>query len=87
MLFPLWAKQKRPNPSTPHWVLHGSGAGLFGRWLRRFDIHDGFLLAKLAHSRQTPNAGVGVDFQNLPSPAHRAHDPSVLGDQSITFFL
>ena len=62
-------------------MFHGSGAGLYGRWLRRVDIHDGFLSAALARSRQVVGGGIRVDLEDFPFSAHWANHPSVLYDQ------
>lgn len=43
----ITSRQNKKRPSLPHplGMLRGSGAGPFGRWLRRVDVHDGFLPA------------------------------------------
>ena len=58
----------------------GSGAGLFGRWLRRFDIHECLLPTALALSGQVPGDGIRPDLQDFSLLAYRTDNPSVLYD-------
>lgn len=71
----------------PSGTLHGSGAGRFGRWRRRFDIHDRFLFAPLAQSRQIPDERIWSDFQKSLISADWANSPSILYDQFTSFAL
>ena len=74
-------KQKSARATTPdHRVIIGSGAGLYGRWLRRIDIHDGLLPASLALAGQVSGGGVRSELQQLTLAAYRANHPSVLHD-------
>ena len=73
--------KKRPSHDPNLSGFIGSGAGLSGRWLRRFDIHDGLLPASFALARQILGRSVRPDFQEFPLPAHWTDDPSILYDQ------
>ena len=81
MGYHLQANKKAPEPRHPiNRVIIGSGAGLYGRWLRRIDIHDGLLPASLALAGQVSGGGVRSELQQLTLAAHRANHPSVLHD-------
>ena len=77
--------KKRPSHPHPIGLFHGSGAGLFGRWLRRFNIHVGLLSAKFAFAWQVARSGVGIYFQDFTFSADGADHPSVLYAKFITF--
>ena len=78
-------KQKAPKPRHPSRVVIGSGAGLMGRWLRRFDIHNAFFSAPPAIHRKIMGNGVVQELQDLALSADRAHKPSVPYGQFIRF--
>ena len=77
--------KKRPSHVIPSGKKHGSGAGHFGRWHGRFDIHDALLSAQFALARQVPDGCVGQDLQQLPLAAQRADGPSIFHQYFTTF--
>ena len=85
MGYHLQAKQKAPKPRHPTArVVIGSGAGHFGRGLRRFDIHEGLLSAAFALAWQVSGGRVCADLQEFSPLAHRADHPSVPHDDFTT---
>ena len=72
--------KKTPEPFTPLRVLHGSGAGLCGRWLRRFDIHKRFMPAAFTFARHMVTGCVWCELEDFSFPAHWTDNPSILCD-------
>ena len=74
--------QKAPAPTRP--LQRGScGTGTLAQAL--VDIYDVFVAAAFAVDLQALGPGFGVYPEDPPFPAGRAHEPSVLDDQCISF--
>lgn len=79
-------KNKSAQATTPIRAIIGSGAGLFGRWLRRFDIHDTFLSAVLAPDGPVSCLAVRPHTILCRSAADGTDNTSILVDQFTRFW-
>jgi hypothetical protein len=82
-----WAKTKTPEPTHPGSPGIGSGAGLSKTLAQALvDIHGRFSAAFFAVNDQVFGSRVPGKLQDLPSPADRTNQPTILHDECITLF-